>query len=407
VFGRKKDPPPAQPDPDRKALYEQLAQRPETVCPFLGLADNRVGYVDGPSEDHRCYAYEDVSPLSTDQQRNVCLQRGYANCPRYLRGVLVIPTDELAALRARVAPAVAPAPPPPPPSARPRARSRVPAIAGVLVLLLLLGGGGWLARGILFGDANPSSSPSPSLVASASIGPSVTAGPSATPVPTLAPSPTPRVITNSGFTLIGSADNGGESVIRLTTSGFDQKGAAWSTDTINVADGFTMSFGYQISEQLGDGGDGIAVVIQGVGLAALGGVGGDLGYAGIPNSLAIEFDTFRNPELGDPSDNHVAIHTLGTAANDANETAAIAGPVTPGRYLSDGSLHHIEIRYLPGTLQVFLDGSTDPILTADVNLVDTLRLSNGQAWVGLTASTGFTAQVQQIFSISLLDDLAP
>ena len=50
-----------------------------------------------------------------EQQRNVCLQLGYANCPRYLRGVLVIPTDELEALR-RPPQKV---PPPPPPHGRP------------------------------------------------------------------------------------------------------------------------------------------------------------------------------------------------------------------------------------------------------------------------------------------------
>ncbi|MEO8247436.1 MAG: hypothetical protein ABI622_10000, partial [Chloroflexota bacterium] len=118
---------------ERHALFARLATRPEDVCPFLGLADDRVGFKEGVSPEHRCYAFGDPAPLSDEQQSRVCLDRGYGNCPRYLRGVLVIPTEELEALR-RPAPASAPrpaAPPPPPP------RRRRP-VAGWLIALLLL-----------------------------------------------------------------------------------------------------------------------------------------------------------------------------------------------------------------------------------------------------------------------------
>jgi hypothetical protein len=86
---------------ERRALFERLAQRPENICPFLGLADERAGYVDGVSDEHRCFAFGDPAPLSAEQQTRVCQERGYGNCPRYLRGVLVIPTSELEALRQR------------------------------------------------------------------------------------------------------------------------------------------------------------------------------------------------------------------------------------------------------------------------------------------------------------------
>lgn len=89
---------------ERRALFERLAQRPENICPFLGLEDERAGYVDGVSDEHRCFAFGDPAPLSAEQQTRVCQERGYGNCPRYLRGVLVIPTSELEALRQRRAP---------------------------------------------------------------------------------------------------------------------------------------------------------------------------------------------------------------------------------------------------------------------------------------------------------------
>lgn len=135
----------------RRALFEELAKRPETVCPFLGMVDARTQFHDGVAAEHRCYAFGDPAELSAEQQTKVCLQRGYGNCPRYLRGVLVIPTEELEALR-RPQPNVprpataAPVVPAAKPARAGRARGLL-AVMGVLVLLAAAGGAGyWYLR---------------------------------------------------------------------------------------------------------------------------------------------------------------------------------------------------------------------------------------------------------------------
>ena len=151
---------------ERRALFAQLAERPEHICPFLGLADDRAGYIEGVSDDHRCYAFGDPAPLSAEQQTRVCQERGYGNCPRYLRGVLVIPTEELEALRRpRAAGPLQPLPPPvpPPPAARRRRRLAAPIVL-ILLLLLLVGGAtaGYLFLGGGLGPvAEGSATPSP------------------------------------------------------------------------------------------------------------------------------------------------------------------------------------------------------------------------------------------------------
>ena len=168
---------------ERKQLFAKLAERPDTVCPFLGLADDRTGFRNGATEAHRCYAFGDPAPLSSEQQTRVCLERGYGNCPRYLRGVLVIPTEELEALR-RPRPAPAPAP-----VAPARRRRRVAPILLIVVLLLAVAGGGAAAWGFLLGGFAPVAVVSPSPTESAAPTPEPTEA--VTPAPTEAPTPTP------------------------------------------------------------------------------------------------------------------------------------------------------------------------------------------------------------------------
>lgn len=198
---------------ERHAMFAQLAQRPEHICPFLGLEADRTGHVDGVSDDHRCFAFGDPAPISAEQQTRVCQERGYGNCPRYLRGVLVIPTEELEALR-RPRPTIdLPAPEPPPPAiaaAEPRRRSRAPLVG--LVLLLLIGAGAAGAvfafgdeLGIAFGQpssspsAAPSVEPPPEVSASASPEPSPSAAASSSPSIEATPTPEPTPTAGDAF----------------------------------------------------------------------------------------------------------------------------------------------------------------------------------------------------------------
>ena len=129
-------------------MFAELAKRPDTICPFLGMAGSRTGYQESVSEEHRCYAFGDPAELSAEQQQKVCLQPGYGNCPRYLRGVLVIPTEELEALRhpqpVPVRPAAAAAKP------QKERSGRGGLIATIVLVLLIVGvaGGGayWYLR---------------------------------------------------------------------------------------------------------------------------------------------------------------------------------------------------------------------------------------------------------------------
>ena len=198
MFGRRKREEAAAADAareaERRALFTKLAERPEAICPFLGLADDRTGYVDGISDDHRCFAFGDPSPISAEQQTRVCQEPGYGNCPRYLRGVLVIPTEELEALRRPRAPIEA-APVPPPPRNDERRRRGAPVLLLLGALVLLVGGG--LAAVLLLGDGNGVAQVTPSATAAltpepTAAPPSATVEPTAAATPTTEPTPTPE-----------------------------------------------------------------------------------------------------------------------------------------------------------------------------------------------------------------------
>ncbi len=101
----------------------------------------------------------------------------------------------------------------------------------------------------------------------------------------------------------------------------------------------------------------------------------------IPNSVAIEFDTFQNG--WDPNANHIAVQSCGTSPNSQDHT----GPCNRGLVsdlgginLSDGNVHTVVIDYDPGTLRIFLDNFGVAILTINnFDLSTVLNLNDGNA----------------------------
>jgi Tol biopolymer transport system component len=209
--------------------------------------------------------------------------------------------------------------------------------------------------------------------------------------------------------LVGSAGRMGD-VLRLTSSDpCCQAGAAWQQTRQHVQDGFVSTFQFRISDPGEYGADGFAFVIQNASDTALGTAGCGVGYEGIPNSIAIEFDTFLNgiDEFGqqwpcswrnDPSHHHISVHSQGSAPNSANEPSL--GSTSTDVDFSDGITHTVKIAYVPGTLQVFLDDTANPtLIVADIDL-STLELDSGLAWVGFVAATGTETESHDILSWS-------
>ena len=171
------------------------------------------------------------------------------------------------------------------------------------------------------------------------------------------------------------------------------------------------------------GGDGLAFVIHSdkAGAHALGSDGQGLGYAGISNSLAIEFDMWTNVNTQGSDDfffDHISIHSASIGPNSDHSSTKLGHSRAVD--LADGKIHTARIRYLPyieekysetmtannnllpfikdngegrrlGTLAIFIDEGIEkdkPILSIPLNLSVLLNLPQSLAHAGFTASTG-------------------
>lgn len=210
------------------------------------------------------------------------------------------------------------------------------------------------------------------------------------------------------LSLLGNAVQSGTS-LRLTNA-IQQTGWAWHRTQFPVLAGFDTTFTFRITPPpagTGTKAEGMALVIHDDpnGINTVGGTVWGMGYGngsnsavGIRNSIAIELDTYQDGFLGDTSANELTIHTRGPAGNHENEQYSI-GRNTPAQNLANGQLHTLRVRYVPGTIEVYVDGAATPSITRPYSFVTggtylaggavaAPTLASGTCWLGFCATTG-------------------
>ena len=188
-----------------------------------------------------------------------------------------------------------------------------------------------------------------------------------------------------------------EKFIRLTKAKRYQGGSVWLREKQTVQGGFDTTFSFRFTDPggLGGGADGLAFVVQNSGANALGGIGGAGGFmrgdgddrggrTGIPFSLAVFFDSFRNEEISDPSDNalHVCVNGRPRELRWPPSRLAVIPHLRP--VLKDQQEHTARLMYKPPSLSVYLDQE----LLASIPDLSLMTDDEGMAWVGITSSTG-------------------
>ena len=204
---------------------------------------------------------------------------------------------------------------------------------------------------------------------------------------------------NGSINIVGAASeiNAGTDSYELTPDEFFQAGAVWSESFIDLSSDFTITADLNFGDD-DDGADGIVFVLQGE-CNGEGSDGEGIGYQGIGNSVAVEFDDFENFNLDDPAEDHVGIQA-GGIPDHGDILANLAGPnILPN--LEDGADHPLEISWLAGTqtLTVMLDGATVIEYTGDI-VNDQLNGLNDVYW-GFTSATGGSKNLHQVKNICM------
>ncbi|MGC2300348.1 MAG: choice-of-anchor D domain-containing protein [Acidobacteriaceae bacterium] len=266
--------------------------------------------------------------------------------------------------------------------------------------------------------------------------------------------------------------------VQMTPASSGQVSSLWFSVPQNVANGFNSWFAFKFTpnEASSTTADGMAFVIQnspstgattdpatscgqaGYGPTAYGGGGGCIGYSGINNSLALEFDTYDNGTNWDPNANHIALEDCGAGKpnsadhyypntngqtgtcsvnlggpNSSSVSTLITNPLTAyissetnqqvAVTLADGNIHEVVVVYsgpseaTPNQLQVFLDpdyvsgthtpapGSI-PLFSGTIDLTTALNLATQNPAAGSTCTTanpctnafvGFTSATGEFF----------
>ncbi|MDT3739800.1 MAG: SBBP repeat-containing protein [Candidatus Kapabacteria bacterium] len=217
---------------------------------------------------------------------------------------------------------------------------------------------------------------------------------------------------DSSLIYLGSAERT-EDYLKLTNAEIFDTGAIWLRKKFSFKKDFVTTFEFRVTggsngivkESSIPGADGFAFVIQNHDYPYLGQKGGDMGYTGIPNSLAVEYDMFQNPY--DLNGNHIAVQSMGSEPNIANHliTKSMLGRNDNIPIIQQNTIYYSKIEYSweSKTLSIYL--GTDSVLQSPVLSVNNFDMTtflnledNEYAYIGFTSGTGNAYQEHQIIN---------
>ncbi len=219
---------------------------------------------------------------------------------------------------------------------------------------------------------------------------------------------------SSDLSLNGSAEFAGDTLTMHDALSY-QKGSAWYHERLPVLEGFTTEFKFRIinNEHINNymstdhsSAGGLAFVIQNNSLSALGSTDYGLGYDGIPNGIAIEFDNYKNDEntaavMSDPSSGHISImgmnNNLLSSDHDVQKTFANV------EIKNDSTIYKCRIVYKGSNQKMKIyfgeeNSSLEELISLNIDLSYSLDLKDDAfSFLGFTAANGSKHFGHEIF----------
>jgi len=193
---------------------------------------------------------------------------------------------------------------------------------------------------------------------------------------------------NAGSLILnGNAIVTSDGLLQITDGGDWEDSSAWYSAALSIQS-FATDFTF---EMLNAQADGITFTIQGLGTDALGADGGNLGYTGITNSVAVKFDIFNNEGEGNDS--------TGLYINGAVPMVPAIDLTSTGLELNSGDLIDAKLAYDGINLSMKLTDTVTNATAMEVFSVDIPGIiGSNSAYVGFTGATGSAASTQKILS---------
>lgn len=215
----------------------------------------------------------------------------------------------------------------------------------------------------------------------------------------------------SQWTIGGSTNAINNGCYRLTTNNNALSGFAYEPTSINLNDSFDLKFLVNLGS-LEAGADGIMFVLRSsldpFQLIA-GGTGGSIGFTGTGlenGSIGVEFDTYQNIDLGDPSFDHIAIfknastnHNLGNVLTSAVQASSVSANI------EDGANHSVRIKWNPtgNVLSIYFDCALRLEYTGDI--INNIFSGNSVVYYGFIGTTGGVSNTQSFCIAQPIDSL--
>lgn len=206
-----------------------------------------------------------------------------------------------------------------------------------------------------------------------------------------------NISAQTGFNLVGNATASGN-CYTLTNGGNTQIGAAWNFSKTNLSEPFDIKASLFLGSNNGTGADGMAFVIQQQSINS-GESGAGQGYGNITPSFIVEFDTYYNSYLNDPTYSHMSIQKNGDPSHNNGLTAPI--PINADFSPADnGITHSVRFMWDPSTniFKVYFDCQLKITYSGDI--INTIFNGDPEVFWGFTAATGGNTNVQRVCDIS-------
>jgi Bacterial lectin/Legume lectin domain/Chitobiase/beta-hexosaminidase C-terminal domain len=185
----------------------------------------------------------------------------------------------------------------------------------------------------------------------------------------------------------GAVFNG--SRLRLTDGGTQEAHSAFFATPLSIQQ-FSTGFTFQLTNAIADG---FTFTIQNAGGSAVGGTGGQLGYGGIPTSVAVKFDLYSNAGEGDDS--------TGLYTNGASPTVPAINLVPTGINLRSPDICTAQLTYNGTTLTVVITDTVTGATSKQNYTVNIPAIVGGPtAYLGFTAGSGGNSAIQEILTWS-------